>query len=155
MSQECDVVIVGIGVAGLCTAIEATQQGLSVIILDRFAGGGANALSGGVVYAGGGTKIQQQANENDTVDNMFNYLKQEVIDAVSDVTLRDFCQQSSANLDWLMEQGVLFDANTYDEKTSYPPEGYFLYYSGNEICSPYIEKASAARPSHQRAFIYR
>ncbi|ASP48279.1 FAD-binding protein [Cognaticolwellia beringensis] len=149
MSHECDVVIVGSGVAGLCAAIEAADQGLSVIILDRFAGGGASALSGGVVYAGGGTKIQQQANENDTVDNMFNYLKQEVLDAVSDETLRDFCQQSSANLDWLMEQGVPFDATTYDEKTSYPPEGYFLYYSGNEICSPYIGSASPARRGHR------
>jgi 3-oxo-5alpha-steroid 4-dehydrogenase len=149
MNQDCDVVIVGSGVAGLCAAIEAAQQGLSVIILDRFAGGGASTLSGGVVYAGGGTKIQQQANEKDTVDNMFNYLKQEVVDAVSDDTLRDFCQQSSANLDWLMEQGVPFDATTYDEKTSYPPEGYFLYYSGNEICSPYIESASPARRGHR------
>ena len=149
MNQDCDVVVVGSGVAGLCAAIEASDQGLSVIILDRFAGGGASALSGGVVYAGGGTKIQQQANENDSVDNMFNYLKQEVNDAVTDETLRDFCEQSSNNIDWLIEQGVPFDATTYDEKTSYPPDGYFLYYSGNELCFPYIESATPARRGHR------
>ncbi|MEY8201342.1 MAG: FAD-binding protein, partial [Colwellia sp.] len=149
MNQDCDVIVVGSGVAGLCAAIEAAQQGLSVIILDRFGGGGASALSGGVVYAGGGTAIQQKANESDTVDNMFNYLKQEVNDAVSDENLRNFCQQSSNNLDWLIEQGVPFDATTYDEKTSYPPDGYFLYYSGNEICSPYIESATPARRGHR------
>ena len=149
MKQDCDVIIVGSGVAGLCAAIEAAHQGLSVIILDRFGGGGASALSGGVVYAGGGTAIQQQANETDTVDNMFNYLKQEVIDAVSDETLRDFCQQSSNNIDWLIEQGVPFDATTYDEKTSYPPDGYFLYYSGNELCAPYNQSATPARRGHR------
>lgn len=149
MNQDCDVVIVGSGVAGLCAAIEAAEQGLSVVILDRFAGGGASTLSGGVVYAGGGTKIQQQANETDTVDNMFNYLKQEVNDAVTDKTLRDFCEQSSDNIDWLIEQGVPFDATTYDEKTSYPPDGYFLYYSGNELCSPYIDSSTPARRGHR------
>ena len=149
MNQDCDVVIVGSGVAGLCAAIEASDQGLSVIILDRFGGGGASALSGGVVYAGGGTKIQQQANESDTVDNMFNYLKQEVNDAVTDETLRDFCAQSSDNIDWLIEQGVPFDATTYDEKTSYPPDGYFLYYSGNELCSPFTDSSTPARRGHR------
>ena len=50
---EADVVVVGFGAAGACAALEAAAQDRSVVVLDRFAGGGATALSGGVVYAGG------------------------------------------------------------------------------------------------------
>ncbi|PYY66301.1 delta 4, 5-alpha steroid dehydrogenase, partial [Pseudomonas jessenii] len=53
--ERCDLLIVGFGGAGACAAIEASTRGLSVLALDRFEGGGATALSGGVVYAGGGT----------------------------------------------------------------------------------------------------
>ena len=149
MQKSCDVIIIGSGVAGLSAAIEAASSGLSVVILDRFAGGGASALSGGVVYAGGGTVIQKQAGEVDSADNMYNYLRQEVADVVDDTTLRSFCQQSSSNLDWLIAQGVPFDATTYDEKTSYPPDGYFLYFSGNEICAPFTDHATPVRRGHR------
>ena len=54
-SDAADVVIVGWGAAGACAAIEARDAGASVLVFDRFAGGGASALSGGVGYAGGGT----------------------------------------------------------------------------------------------------
>jgi len=55
--SDCtDVLVVGWGAAGACAAIEARAAGASVIVVDRFEGGGASALSGGVVYAGGGTR---------------------------------------------------------------------------------------------------
>ena len=40
-------------------AIEACDAGAAVIVLDAFGGGGATAISGGVVYAGGGTHIRR------------------------------------------------------------------------------------------------
>ena len=55
-SDSADVVVVGWGAAGACAAIEVRAAGASVIVLDRFGGGGASTLSGGVVYAGGGTR---------------------------------------------------------------------------------------------------
>lgn len=39
-----DVVVVGFGGAGACAALEAAAQARSVVVLDRFAGGGATAL---------------------------------------------------------------------------------------------------------------
>jgi 3-oxo-5alpha-steroid 4-dehydrogenase len=53
---EADVVVVGFGAAGACAALEAAAAGRSVLILERFGGAGATALSGGLVYAGGGTR---------------------------------------------------------------------------------------------------
>ncbi len=80
---EADVVVVGFGAAGACAALEAAAAGAEVIVLDRFGGGGATALSGGVVYAGGGTIQQLQAGVQDTPEAMFGYLSHEVGDAVS------------------------------------------------------------------------
>jgi succinate dehydrogenase/fumarate reductase flavoprotein subunit len=48
---QADVVVVGFGAAGACAALEAAAAGCDVVVLDRFAGGGATALSGGVIYA--------------------------------------------------------------------------------------------------------
>jgi 3-oxo-5alpha-steroid 4-dehydrogenase len=63
---QADVVVVGFGAAGACAAIEAARAGRSVVLLDRFCGGGATALSGGVVYTGGGTAQQRAAGVSDT-----------------------------------------------------------------------------------------
>ncbi len=59
--METDVAVVGAGCAGASAALEARAQGARVLLLDRFVGGGASGMSGGIVYLGGGTKYQQQA----------------------------------------------------------------------------------------------
>lgn len=147
--HSADVIVVGFGGAGAATAIEARDQGLSTLVLDRFEGGGATNISGGVYYAGGGTRVQKQAGVKDSPENMFNYLQQEVQGAVSDSTLQKFCQDSVANFDWMCSNGVPFDASLYSTKTSYPPNNYFFYYSGNESFSPYSDKATPAARGHR------
>ena len=146
---QTDVVVVGFGGAGACAALEARAQGADVIVIDRFFGGGATAISGGVVYAGGGTAIQQEAGVDDDVEAMFAYLKAEVQGVVSDETLRDFCAQSAANLAWLAGHGVPFEASLCPVKTSYPTDDYFLYYSGNESFLPFRDLARPAPRGHR------
>lgn len=132
--EHCDVLIIGWGAAGACAALEARAQGADVLIADRFTGGGASAKSGGVVYAGGGTRHQQAAGFNDTPKAMFDYLKHETRNVVSDDTLRRFCADSVSNLQWLESHGAPYGHRMPPGgKTSYPPDGYFLYYSGNEL----------------------
>ena len=45
--------------------VEARSTTYDVLVIDRFAGGGATARSGGVVYAGGGSTLQKQAGYED------------------------------------------------------------------------------------------
>jgi 3-oxo-5alpha-steroid 4-dehydrogenase len=130
---EADVVVVGFGAAGACAALEAARAGAEVVVLDRFAGGGATALSGGVVYAGGGTRQQQAAGVSDSPEAMFAYLSAEVGDAVSAATLRRFCDGSPAMLAWLEQHGVPFEGSLCPDKTSYPTNRHYLYYSGSEL----------------------
>lgn len=147
--QESDVVIVGFGGAGACAALEAKAQGARVLVLDRFHGGGATAISGGVFYAGGGTHIQTEAGVTDDPDQMFRYLSLEVKGVVSDETLRDFCNRSVENLGWLESHGVPFEGSLCPVKTSYPTDDYYLYYSGNEGFSPYKDAAKPAPRGHR------
>lgn len=140
---EADVVVVGFGAAGACAALEAAAAGCSVLILDRFGGGGATALSGGVVYAGGGTPQQRAAGVTDTPGAMLGYLRTEVGDAVPETTLREFCDGSVAMLAWLEGHGVPFEGSLCPDKTSYPTNRHYLYYSGSELSAASAPKAPA------------
>ena len=56
-SDTADLVVVGLGGAGVSAALEALELGAEVIAVDRYAMGGSSAANGGVYYAGGGTPI--------------------------------------------------------------------------------------------------
>jgi len=58
------------------------------------------------VYAGGGTDAQKAAGFDDTVDDMYDYLRLEVDGAVDDDTLRRFCEGSLDDVRWLEAHGV-------------------------------------------------
>ncbi|NBV89296.1 MAG: FAD-dependent oxidoreductase [Betaproteobacteria bacterium] len=148
--EAVDVVVVGWGVAGASAAIEALDAGLSVAILDRFSGGGASQKSGGVVYAGGGTRHQKTAGYTDSPEAMFEYLRHEVGGVVSDETLRQFCLESVSNLEWLESLGAPYSHEVPPGgKTSYPSDGYYLYFSGNELV-PECRGDSPAAPRGHR-----
>lgn len=144
-----DVVVIGFGAAGACAALEAAEAGADVLVLDRFNGGGATAISGGVVYAGGGTAEQRHAGVSDSVDDMFGYLRHETAGAVSDETLRRFCDESVSMLEWLKGHGVPFEGSPAPYKTSYPTNDYYLYYSGNELAGPALAVAGPAPRGHR------
>src|SRR5262245_61948040 len=146
---SADIVVVGYGAAGVCAALEARAQGADVLAIDRFNGGGATALSGGIIYAGGGTSVQQEAGVEDTADEMLTYLRQEVDDAVRPETLERFVTSSPAMIDWLATHGVPFDATVCPYKTSYPNNRYYLYYSGSE-CSGEFRKLTPPRQRGHR-----
>jgi len=144
---EADVVVVGFGAAGACAALEAAAAGCSLLILDRFGGGGATALSGGVVYAGGGTPQQRAAGVTDTPGAMLGYLRTEVGDAVPETTLREFCDGSVAMLAWLEGHRVPFEGSLCPDKTSYPTNRHYLYYSGSELSAASAPEADTGPPA--------
>ncbi|MGB0219406.1 MAG: FAD-binding protein [Sinimarinibacterium flocculans] len=147
--RQCDVLVVGLGAAGGAAAIAAKEAGAEVLVAERFDGGGATIKSGGIVYLGGGTHIQKQAGVDDTPQAMFDYLRQEAGDAVSESTLRAFCDDSLGLLEWLESIGVQFRSNPNPPKTSYPRNGTYYYYSGNEAVPAYAAHAKPAARGHR------
>ncbi|RSM02790.1 hypothetical protein CDV31_010749 [Fusarium ambrosium] len=147
--KKPDLIVVGSGIAGLSAAITAAEKGASVLLVERFHGGGTSALSGGVVYAGGGTRQQKEAGYDDTPENMFAYLRQEVGSAVDEATLKRFCDESVEHLEWLEKHGARFEASMCPYKTSYPTNKHYLYYSGSEKAYPFNEKAKPMPRGHR------
>ena len=147
--DEADLVVVGFGAAGAAAAIEGRDQQADVLVLERFVGGGATKMSGGIYYAGGGTRHQHDAGFEDSTENMYNYLQQEVRGVVSDETLRKFCDDSIANQLWVEANGVIFGSAYCPFKTAYPISKYNLYYSGNETFKPFSDHATPAPRGHK------
>ena len=148
-THETDVAVIGLGGAGVCAALEARQGGLNVLALDRFDGGGATRINGGVYYAGGGTSTQREAGVEDTAEDMFDYLRQEVQGVVADDTLARFCRESASDHAWLADNGVAFNARLYSKKTSYPPTDFYLYHSDSSLAQSYAEHAKPAARGHR------
>jgi len=150
--DHADVVIVGFGGAGAAAAATACQLGLHVIALDRENGGGATAASGGVFYAGGGTRIQKELGIDDTPEEMFRYLQLETQGVVRAETLRRFCEQSAETVDWLTQLGTKFGGPYWPHKTSYPGPSYFLYHPDNSLL-PMAKAAAKPAPRGHRTVV--
>lgn len=148
-SVTTDVVVVGYGAAGTSAAITARELGAEVIAVDRANGGGATAISGGIIYAGGGTSVQRDAGVHDTPEQMLDYLRLEVGDAVAPETLQRFVDGSPEMIDWLQAHGVPFNAGLCPYKTSFPNNRYYLYHSGSENAGEFRAHTPPVQRGHR------
>src|ERR1700733_1810115 len=147
--ETADLVVVGLGGAGVAAALEGLERGLKVTAVDRYEGGGSTAANGGIFYAGGGTKIQKEAGEADSPEEMYKYLKIEVGDVVSDETLRKFVDESVETVDWILANGGKLNSKVWKKKASYPPLAYFLYHPDNSLVASYVARAKPAARGHR------
>ncbi len=147
--ETADLVVVGLGGAGVAAALEGLERGLKVTAVDRYEGGGSTAANGGIFYAGGGTVIQKEAGEEDTPEEMYKYLKIEAGDVVSDETLRKFVDESVETVDWILANGGKLNSKVWKKKASYPPLAYFLYHPDNSLVASYVARAKPAARGHR------
>ncbi len=147
--ETADLVVVGLGGAGVAAALEGLERGLTVTAVDRYEGGGSTAANGGIFYAGGGTVIQKEAGEDDSPEEMYKYLKIEAGDVVSDETLRKFVDESVETVDWILANGGKLNSKVWKKKASYPPLAYFLYHPDNSLVASYVARAKPAARGHR------
>ncbi|MYM62368.1 FAD-binding protein [Pseudomaricurvus sp. HS19] len=147
--ENCDVLVVGVGMAGAAATLRSAEDpSLQVIAIDRAMGGGASRISGGVVYMGGGTKAQRECGIEDTPEQMANYLAFETGDLVRPDTLLRFAHASTSFQPWLESHGARFGGPVTDDKTSYPNDA-SLYFSGNETTPAGRDLAPPAQRGHR------
>lgn len=147
--REVDVVVVGQGIAGTCAALEAHRAGASVLVLERAGGGGgASALSEGIFYLGGGTPVQQACGYEDTVQNLYDFLRASTSHP-DDEVLRTFADGAREHFDWLEEQGVPFTRTAFTGKAVSVRTADCLLTTGNEKVWPFKNAAPPVPRGHQ------
>jgi 3-oxo-5alpha-steroid 4-dehydrogenase len=151
-NDEVDVVIVGLGMAGACAAIEARAAGASVRVLERGSGvNGTTTNAAGHFYLGGGTPVQVACAFEDTAQDMFDYLTAVTPDPAPE-KIRLYSDQSVDHFHWLEAHGVPFDRSYYPYKSVVQPTRECLIWTGNEKVWPYRDQARPAPRGHKVAF---
>ncbi|MEZ5743000.1 MAG: FAD-dependent oxidoreductase [Sphingomonadaceae bacterium] len=149
--REVDVVVAGQGIAGTCAALEAHRAGAEVLIVERASGGGgASALSSGIIYLGGGTEVQRVNGYEDTADEMAKFLMASC-DPLDPNAAQAFARDSKAHFDWLETQGVPFERSYFPGKAVYLLTTECLMWTGNEKAWPFCEIAKPAPRGHKVA----
>ncbi|HEX2483933.1 MAG TPA: FAD-dependent oxidoreductase [Myxococcota bacterium] len=147
--DQCGVLVVGLGAAGAAAVLEARAAGAEVLALERAsAGGGTSALSGGVLYLGGGTPLQKECGFEDSPEEMFKYLMASCGPRPDEPRIRLYCEGSVDHYHWLLDQGVPFKAVFYPHYSGEPPTDDGLVYSGTENAWPYDRVARPAPRGH-------
>lgn len=146
---ETDVLVVGFGAAGTCAAWSAATEGAAVLVAERAgAGGGAAAMSEGIIYLGGGTPVQRACGFEDSVDEMFAYMTAACGPHPDEPRIEKYCATSLEHFDWLVERGVVFDPSFCRETSMAPIGEEGLVYSGGEDAYPFNEIARPAPRGH-------
>ncbi|MEN8185209.1 MAG: FAD-dependent oxidoreductase [Myxococcota bacterium] len=146
---ETDVLVVGLGAAGAAAAIGARRAGARVLVLERAGGGGGtSALSGGVLYLGGGTPIQKQCGFDDSPEAMFRYLMASCGPRPDEAKVRLYCEGSVEHYHWLVGLGVPFKPVFYPHYSGEPPTEDGLVFSGSEEAWPFRDVARPAPRGH-------
>jgi len=148
-SDEFDVIVVGLGIAGGCAAVEAAAAGAKVLVLERAAvAGGTSSMAGGHFYLGGGTAVQQATGHADSAEEMAKYLTAVSRDPEPE-KIAAYCERSVELFDWLEALGLEFERSYYPEKAVIQPGTEGLMYTGNEKVWPFSEQAKPAPRGHK------
>ena len=107
---ECDIVVVGAGISGLAAAVQATQNGSKVIVLEKGGVAGGNGAGTEGVFAVGSSLQKNLGIEINAVDIIRTELE-EAQWVTNGALWYDMVSNSAANIDWLQENGVQFSGH--------------------------------------------
>lgn len=151
-SDEVDVLVLGAGMGGVCTALQAAQEGARVLVLDRGGPGTCtSAMAGGHFYLGGGTAVQMATGHEDSAEEMAKYLAA-VSPEADPEKIRVYCEDSVEHFDWIEALGFQFERSYYPHKAVVQPGTEGLMYSGSEKAWPFCDLARPAPRGHKPPF---
>ncbi|WP_028766191.1 MULTISPECIES: flavocytochrome c [Shewanella] len=104
--EVVDVIVVGSGFAGMSAALQARENGSSVMIIDKMPVFGGNSTINGGAMAVAGSPLQKKEGIEDSVDVMVADML-EAGRGMNDVEmLKLVCNGTSESCDWLINHGV-------------------------------------------------
>lgn len=117
--KTVDFVVVGAGPAGLCAAVRAAENGVSVAVIEKTGATGGCAKFGMGILAIG-TELQKAQGDVLNLDEMYNMFTEYTHYRTDCVLMRRYFEESKETLEWIESMGVEFEeAARYFEK-SYP-----------------------------------
>lgn len=148
---ETDVAIIGFGGAGGCAAIEAHDAGAETIIFElASASGGSTALSSAEIYMGGsgGTRVQKATGWEDDTEDMVKYMTACAGPQADEAKIRNYCENSTAHFDWLVDKGVPFKDSEFKERAIMAMTDDCVMFTGSEKAWPYRDFAKPCPRGH-------
>ncbi len=148
---EADVLIVGLGLAGACAALEAARGGLVCRVFEAAsAPGGSTALSGGEIYFGGngGTPVQRAHGYEDATADFEAYLTMAGGPGADAEKVKCYAEGALAHYEWLVAQGVPFKGTYHPTRTVEPITDDTLVWTGSEAAWPFCQRAKPAPRGH-------
>ncbi len=109
MDLQCDVIVIGGGMAGGCAALSAAEAGADVVLLEKQSElGGSSAMSGGLlVFAD--TDLQRSKGIVDSDAILFKDLREVGKFDNEETIVQSYVDNQLATYEWLCHHGVKFD----------------------------------------------
>ncbi|MGO1813295.1 MAG: FAD-dependent oxidoreductase, partial [Lacticaseibacillus paracasei] len=112
MKGKYDIVIVGAGGAGMTAAIEAKQQGMNPVILEKMPVAGGNTLKASSGMNASQTKVEAAQGVKDSNDQFYEETLKGGGGTNDKALLRYFVDNSASAIDWLDSIGIKLDKLT-------------------------------------------
>lgn len=112
-TRTVDLVVVGVGSAGMIAAVAAREAGLSVLVLEKadFSGGASGVCTGAFLVPG--SHVQRELGIlDDTPDKFERDLSAWGGASTDPVTLKLYAENAGLAVDWLIAHGVRFDTQS-------------------------------------------
>ena len=104
---DCDVIVVGAGMAGLCGAIAAAEAGLDVVVLEKLAyTGGTSSMAEGMF--GCQSQMQLDMGFDADTDDFFQTIEDYAHWTNNPRICRRWLERAGETIDWVMDHGVKF-----------------------------------------------
>ncbi len=111
--EEKDVLVVGAGGAGLAAALSASENGASVILIEKQPFIGGNTLISAGFYNAAGTDFQKSQNISDSPEQFYNHMISSGNGKNSASLVKVLSEESQDTLTWLIKNGVHFQEKIY------------------------------------------
>ena len=104
--ENCDIVIIGAGGAGMTAAIEAAQNGAKVILLEKMGVTGGNTISATGGLNAAETKVQEKLGISDSKEQFYQDTMKGGYNKNDPALVRKMVEKASETVDWLMSIGA-------------------------------------------------
>ncbi len=127
IEKNADVLVVGAGIAGYASALAAKEAGAQVILIDKMAAvGGTTNLAGGILVCINSDLFANNRLESDSLEAVLAYWKSHMSYSGVESGYPDWDRltgvlaDTGKTVDWLVANGIEFDAVPYAGSSTYP-----------------------------------